>query len=129
MSNKNNKTSSQDALEIFLDPDNSKQQSYGKEECQLRYARNDSVVKALQGVLTKDIIAAQKNISNGYQMELAIPWAAIHGKPSPEKFIGIEVHVIDNDNERRISKIAWSGKQDLARRSPMSFGTMKIVDK
>jgi aryl-phospho-beta-D-glucosidase BglC (GH1 family) len=129
MSNKNNKTSSQDALELFLDPDNTKPQSYGKEEYHLRYVRNNSVVEALQGNLTKEIIASQKNVSNGYQMELAIPWAAIHGKPSAEKFIGIDVHVIDNDNERRSSKIAWSGKQDTARRSPMTFGTMKIGSK
>ncbi len=129
MSNKENKPFSQDALEIFLDADNSKPQFYGKEEYQLRYLRNNSVVEALQGNLTKDIIAAQKNVSNGYQMELAIPWAAIHGEPSPEKLIGIDVHVIDNDNERRSSKMAWSGKQDLVRRTPMSFGTMKIVIK
>jgi hypothetical protein len=129
MSNKENEIPSQDAMELFLDADNSKPQLYGKEEYQLRYVRNNPVIQALQGVLTKDIIAAQKNISNGYQMELAIPWAAIHGKPSPEKFIGIDVHVIDNDNERRNSKIAWSGKQDTARRSPMTFGTMKIGSK
>lgn len=129
MSNKENEIALQDALELFLDADNSKPQLYGKKEYQLRYVRNGSAIQALQGVLVKDVLAAQKNIGHGYQMELAIPWAAIHGEPSPGKFIGIDVHVIDNDNEHRNSKIAWSGKQDAARRSPMFFGTMKLGDR
>jgi hypothetical protein len=128
VSDKTNRTSAQDALEIFLDADNSKPQSYGKYEYQLRYLRNSNAVEILQGEQTKEIAATQKNTANGYQMELAIPWASINDKPDPGKFIGIDVHVIDNDNERRGTKIAWSGKQDSARRSPMTFGTMKLVN-
>jgi endoglucanase len=129
ISNRSNRRNAQDALEVYLDTDNSKSQSYGKYDYQLRYTRNDSSVLAVQGNLNGKINAAQKNVSNGYQMELAIPWTAVQGRPQAGQFIGIDVHVIDNDNERRSSKITWNGKQDSARRSPMFFGTMKLSDK
>lgn len=126
MSDKENSNYSQDALEIYLDPDNRKSQTYSKDEFQLRYLRNNSVVETLQGKLAKDITVAKKEIDNGYQVELAIPWEAINSKPSLGKIIGIDIHVIDNDNDRRSSRVAWYGKQ--ARLTPMDFGTMKLVD-
>ena len=92
------------------------------------YVRNSSGVAAEKGNLEGKINAAQKNIDGGYQMELAIPWKAINGKPCDGKFIGIDIHVMDNDNNGRSEKLIWSGKQDFARRSPMSFGTMKLAE-
>ena len=128
VSDEDNRRYAQDALEIYLDADNSKPSSYGDYQYQLCCVRNSSGVAAEKGNLEGKINAAQKNIDGGYQMELAIPWKAINGKPCDGKFIGIDIHVMDNDNNGRSEKLIWSGKQDFARRSPMSFGTMKLAE-
>lgn len=127
LSNKNNDKNRKDGLEIYLDINNSKQQSYNEFQYQLSLSRDENIVKVLNGELKEAISSKQKNIEDGYQMEFAIPWAAVNGKPANDKFIGIEVHIVDNDNDGRNVKLAWKGNRDLARYSPMFFGTMKLV--
>ena len=127
-SNKDNRDNNRDGIEIYLDTDNDKPWSYGDYEYRLRYTRDGDSVDIIKGKLLGKISARQKENEDGYQMELAIPWSVVNDISSEDQFVGVEVQVIDNDNEERSVKLAWYGKQDLARRSPMFWGTIKLTD-
>ena len=47
--------------------------------------------------------------------------------PTPGAFLGIDVHVNDNDNDRRETKLAWAGRRDNAYQSPSAFGVLKLA--
>jgi hypothetical protein len=44
----------------------------------------------------------------------------------PGTYIGIDLHVIDNDQDRREHKIGWTAKDDDAYRSPAAFGAVRL---
>jgi hypothetical protein len=67
--------------------------------------------------------AAQQEAARGYRVDFTVP---LGGSVGPGAFIGIDVHVIDNDNDRREHKIGWAAKNDDAYRSPAALGTVRL---
>ncbi|NQV15558.1 cellulase family glycosylhydrolase [bacterium] len=115
-----------DGIEIYLDVDNSKSSFYGNDDFQLRCILDSPVVGASIGNISETIILAQKKMSGGYQMELSIPWNSISSSGAAYEFLGLDIHVNDNDTNTRDAKIAWWATRDNSYQKPSVFGTLKL---
>jgi hypothetical protein len=120
--NQDGRPAHNDGVEIYLDPDDAKTLEYQADDLHLRIIRRGSVA-AERGTLPTGFSSAPQEIAGGYRIDFTWPLdAAI----LPGAFIGIDVHVIDNDDDRREHKIAWAAKDDEAYRSPASLGTVRL---
>jgi len=113
-----------DGIEIYIDHDNNKPEFYSEKEFMFRYIWSEENIRTVKGKAGKGIQSAQADTPEGYIMEVAFPWEAIGGKCSSCNFIGFDVHVNDNDKNRRQNKLTWYSKRDNAYISPMAFGTL-----
>lgn len=70
--------------------------------------------------------------ANGYQLEAALPWdtLGLEGSPSAGMEIGLDVHVVDNDNQLglREHKLAWHGTVDEAWRDTRRLAAVVMID-
>lgn len=121
-----------DGVEVFLDLSNSKAAAYGDGHFQLRAIRGREGVEAERGVLDRSsgagpgIRAGQAETEGGYAVEMALAWEALGGRGG--SFLGLDVHVNDNDLDRREDKLAWWASEDEAHLRPSIFGTARLVD-
>jgi len=111
-----------DGVEIYLDPDNAKTLDYQDDDVQIRITRGGSVV-AERGTMPEGFSGNQREVPGGYVVDFTLPLGAGISRGA---FIGIDVHVVDNDNDRREHKIGWAAKDDNAYRSPASLGTVRL---
>ncbi len=120
-----------DAVEIFIDADNSKTGSYGNNDYHYYFRWDKDNPSA--GIFNKGNIqdtVKYKLVTNstGYSLEVKFPWATLGTKANPGAKIGIDIHVDDDDdNGDRDSKITWSDTQDSAYDNPRSFGTVELA--
>ncbi|UCG87975.1 MAG: cellulase family glycosylhydrolase [Gemmatimonadota bacterium] len=112
-----------DGVEIYLDPDNAKALGYQADDVQIRIIRGGSI-SADRGVMPQGFSGTQREVAGGYVVEFTLPFGA---EVSPGTFIGIDVHVVDNDDDRREHKVGWAAEDDNAYRSPASLGTVRLV--
>jgi len=115
-----------DGIEIYIDADNSKSPEYGQNDFQLRYSYASSGLTTSIGELKGACAAAQSITRDGYLMELMIPWDAVLGSGRTGQFLGLDIHVNDNDGKGRDSKLTWYAERDNAYQSPASFGTIRL---
>lgn len=111
-----------DGVEIYLDLDNAKSLGYEPDDVQIRVIR-DGPVSADRGSLPRGLSSSQQEIVGGYRVDFTLPLATAMGAGT---FIGIDVHVIDNDDDRREHKIGWAAEDDEAYRSPAALGTIRL---
>ncbi|NIM51744.1 MAG: hypothetical protein GTN78_25870, partial [Gemmatimonadales bacterium] len=111
-----------DGVEIYLDLDNAKTLGYEADDVQIRVTRGGSVA-ADRGTMPVGFAATQREVNGGYVVDFTLPLDAAIG---PGAFIGIDVHVVDNDRDRREHKIGWAAEDDDAYRSPAAFGTVRL---
>jgi hypothetical protein len=111
-----------DGVEIYLDLDNRKTLGYQPDDVQIRIIRGGSVT-AERGTMPQGFSGTQREVAGGYIVEFTLP---LDAAMSPGAFIGIDLHVVDNDNDRREHKIGWAAENDNAYRSPASFGTVRL---
>ncbi|MBC7487050.1 MAG: T9SS type A sorting domain-containing protein [Cytophagaceae bacterium] len=116
-----------DVIELFLDGNNSKGAAYdGVNDYQLAFRYNDAAVKVGSGVMnTSGLNFAMANKSDGYTLEVRIPWSSIGTAPAVGKAIGFELSVDDDDNgagrDAQVSAFSTTG---TAYQSPGVFGTV-----
>jgi hypothetical protein len=116
-----------DAVEIFIDGDNSKNTAYdGINDYQLAFRYNDAVVHAGSGnITTTGVTFAIQNVTGGYNLEVRIPWSALNTTPTVGKSYGIEISVDDDDNggvrDAQVSAFSTAGTAYL---NPSTFGTV-----
>ena len=115
-----------DSVEVYIDLDNSKSDFYGDDEFQFRYEWSRPKVFTVIGKGVEGIKGATRDVDNGYIMEMAFPWSGIGGPVSKGQYIGIDVHVNDNDHGTREGKIAWKARRDNSYRTPLVFGTVRL---
>ena len=116
-----------DGVEIYIDADNSKSFDYGPDEFLIRYNWNDPILYTSIGELYGKCVGSQTTTKTGYRMQVEIPWKVIKGKPGADQFIGIDIHINDNDGSRRDAKLTWKAVRDNSYQSPSYFGTMRLV--
>lgn len=112
-----------DGVEMFVDADASRQAGVSPMQGnyvynQLMFGYGDGL---LPGSFTQHRIAgiefrvAPTAIGDGYIVEALLPWSALGASPTPGGFIGLDVHINDDDDGgKRDRKWAWFGQTDLA---------------
>jgi Carbohydrate family 9 binding domain-like/Glycosyl hydrolase family 99/Secretion system C-terminal sorting domain len=120
-----------DAVEIFIDGNNSKGTSYdGNNDFQIAFRYNDAAVYAGSGAIaTAGISFAMQDIAGGYNLEARIPWSALNTTPSLGKSFGFEISVDDDDNggtrDAQVSAFSTAG---TAYNNPSIFGTVNTTN-
>ena len=115
-----------DGIEIYLDIDNSKSAFYGNDDYQLRCVLDEKFVMSSIGQTHQSLPFHQVKMADGYQIELSIPWNFVSQGDAPHEFIGLDIHVNDNDTNTRNGKIAWWAEKDNSYQTPFVFGTLKL---
>jgi uncharacterized protein YjdB len=120
-----------DVVEIFIDGNNSKGSSYdGVDDFQLGFRYNDTGIKVGGTSVTRTtgIVFAQHNVSNGYNIEVRIPWSTIGVTPGLGNKIGLEVEVDDDDNGgTRDSQVSAFATTSTAWSTPSVFDTLFLT--
>ena len=115
-----------DGIEIYLDADNSKSTFYGSDEYQLRVVLDEQIVSSAIGSTINNARCAQLRLSDGYQIELTIPWVGLSDSTDPGHFLGLDIHVNDNDSNTRNGKLAWWAERDNSYQTPAVFGAVQL---
>ena len=99
-----------DSVEIYIDANNSQSTAYDAYDHQLTLGWHDSLISMI-GTLP-NVQYAQQDISGGYTVELAIPWASLNITPARDITLGFDVGINDDDGNNggnRESQLMWSG--------------------
>jgi len=117
-----------DAVEIFIDADNSKRGSYDDNDFQYHFGWDAAspVLGESQHGNMQGVEAAFATTDTGYRAEIKFPWATLGTRPKVGTPIGLDVQVNDDDGGGdRDSKIAWRAPQDDAYLHPRVLGTVQ----
>ena len=121
-----------DTVELFIDADNSKTEYYdGINDFQYGFQPFNTTIRLgdNSATNTSGITHSRIETSQGYRLEIAIPWSTLGASPYDGMVIGLDVHVDDDDNgQNRDAKKAWFGTVDLSHVHPNLFGEMTLVD-
>jgi hypothetical protein len=119
-----------DAVEVFIDADNSKSGHYGDDDFQFHFGwaeANPSMGESQHG-RTDGVKFAVGRADDGYRVEIKFPWNTLGVKPSIGTKIGLDVHANDDDDGGdRDSKLTWRDKQDIAWQNPGILGTAELA--
>lgn len=116
----------QDSIEIFIDENNHKSDSYENDDSQYRINFENEV--SFNGVNCKqeNLISKAVLTDDGYFIEAAFKWIEI--TPREGDKIGLEFQVNDADNSgSRIGTISWFDETGMGWSSPSVFGTVNLV--
>jgi len=119
-----------DAVEVFIDADNTKAGAYGSND--YRYHFDWDPVSPQMGETahekTQGVRYVMVRTGKGYTVEIGFPWASLGVKPSAGSSIGLDVQVNDDDGGGgRDHKLAWSATEDDAWQNPSVFGNAVLA--
>ena len=123
--------SDDDGVELYIDINNDKAQSYGTDDVLLTFPYGDpGVIESNSpSFSTSGISYSLTDNSVGYILELQIPWANFSYNPQGGDYIGFDLMLNDDDNGLgRDLKKSWASKTDDAWSNPSVFGTIILVD-
>ncbi|MHC4167584.1 MAG: sugar-binding protein, partial [Planctomycetota bacterium] len=119
-----------DAVEVFIDADNSKSPDYGDNDYQYFFEwaqANPQMGEFKHGRIT-GVEFAVGRADVGYRVEIKFPWSTLGADPSVGAKIGLDVHVNDDDDGGdRDTKVMWRGKEDNAWQTPEALGTAELA--
>ncbi len=119
-----------DAVEVFIDADNSKAASYGQNDYQYVFVwdKTSPRIQEVKHQHTEGVQFAFSTTGTGYRAEIKFPWSTLGTKPHTGSKIGLDVHVVDNDKGgKRDRKLIWHGAQDNAWENPRAFGNAELA--
>jgi len=117
-----------DGIEIYIDADNGKSRLFEDNDIQIRFVIDEEELYADIGAALGDSDCQLIRDETGYAVEIAIPWESVNGLAVQDHYLGLDIHVNDNDGNSRDGKISWYAPRDNAYRSPMNFGTVKLIE-
>jgi len=122
-----------DAVEVYIDADNSKGSDYAIDDFQYGFRWNDpdtigTGANSNTDTTGVEFVIVEKAAPTGYICEISVPWSTLHTIPGLGDFIGVNVAVNDDDDGGdRDCQVTWlvtSGDQWL---NPSLFPTMELV--
>jgi len=116
-----------DAVEIFIDGDNSKGSTYdGVNDFQLGFRWNDPVIHVGSNSVNRTTgITFQQTATS---MTITIPWSTIGVTPGIGKTIGLDVQIDDDDNGgTRDAQLTSFATNTTAFQNPSVFGTVYLT--
>lgn len=119
-----------DTVEIFLDADNSKSNSYDEDDYQYNFSWDSSSPTMGEGKRdkTEGVQYAFARTDAGYRLEVKLPWSTLGTDPQTASQIGLDVHVNDDDDGGdRDTKLMWCTMADNAWQRPDALGTGELA--
>ncbi len=123
-----------DNIELYFDCNNSKGGSYDSDDVQFSFNYGSTSIYTKSGsgdntYSTEGIDFVIEPNPDGYNVEVAIPWATIKCEQPKEGLkIGFEFMIDDDDDGGdRDGKLAWNSTEDNAWQSSFSFGTVTLL--
>jgi hypothetical protein len=122
-----------DAVEVYLDADNSKGSEYADYDIQygLRWDDPDTIgivkgrIEETPGV---EFVIVDKTDSSGYICEVSIPWSTAGTTPGAGDFIGVNVGVDDDDDGgNRDHQLTWLVPSPDQWQDPSVIPTMQLM--
>jgi hypothetical protein len=117
-------------VEIFIDADNSKSDTYGENDYQYHFAwdRSASSMGEARFNKTRGVQHAFARTDTGYRLEVKLPWSTLGIDPQVGSRIGLDIHVNDDDDGGdRDTKLMWTTKHDIAWQHPKALGTGELT--
>jgi hypothetical protein len=120
-----------DAVEVYIDADNSKGTTYDSNDFRYGFRWHWTVAgmdmfEAVHGA-TEGVEWKMIEVSGGYRLEAAFPWTTLNHAPGDGDEIGLEIRVLNDDdgsvNDAIKAKFGFSGEQVPV---PSQFGTMVL---
>jgi chitodextrinase len=120
--------SDDDAVEILIDADNSKNTTYGANDFQFVFRYNDATIRETKRNITTGVTRSFVDVTGGYRLEVKIPWALLTVTPSSNSLIGLDVQINDDDNGgTRDGKKTWFVTNDNGWQNPSLLNTVELV--
>jgi len=119
-----------DAVEVYIDINNDKLESYTSTDFQYTFRWDDFTVHTSHNEPTSGIEFKILSTTTGYILEVKFPWTTL-GLASPKSgiLLGFDLHVHDDDDGGvRDNKLAWFTTDDNSWQHPSLFATAKLVD-
>ncbi len=119
-----------DSIEVFIDADNAKAETYGDDDYQYNFAWDGSApaMGETKHNKTEGVQYAFDKTDAGYRLEARLPWATLGTTPSVGAKIGLDIHVNDDDDGGdRDTKLMWNTKNDIAWQNPNALGTGELA--
>lgn len=116
-----------DGVEVYIDANNGKSFSYESNDYQFRVSRNRTVIEGNNAELLPNTAFADEEVTGGYVYELAFSWADLGITPGNGKEMGLDIHVMDDDDGgARDNKVTWNDLVDAAFNNTQVFGTTSL---
>jgi endo-1,4-beta-xylanase len=114
-----------DSVEVFVDEDNAKTETYKGDDAQYRVNYKNAKSFGSNGE-DKRMQSAVSLIAGGYIVEMAIPFRATKGEAN--KIIGFDLQVNDADaSGKRVGMAKWNDDTNESWRNTVNWGTLKLV--
>jgi len=120
-----------DGIELFIDGKNNKATAYDNDDFQWGFRYNDAnLIDGGNNVSPSNgIVFNMVNTTNGYDLEVSIPWTTIGITPSVGTVIGFDVAINDDDGGTdRENKISWNATADQGWQDPSFFGETELIE-
>ena len=118
----------QDSVEVFIDENNHKTESYEADDKQYRISYTNE--QSFNGTKCNadNVISAARSFTGGYEVEAAFKWTDI--TPAVGMEIGLEFQINDaGANATRIGTVSWFDETGLGWSSTAVYGTAKLLAK
>ncbi len=117
----------QDSLEVFIDENNGKSESYQDDDKQYRISFANKQSFNGTKCLAENLNSATKTTDAGYVVEAAYAWTDI--TPANGMEIGLEFQINDADaSGSRIGTLSWYDTSGQGYQNPGVFGTVMLTD-
>lgn len=116
----------QDSLEVFIDENNHKSESYEDDDKQYRISYVNAQSFNGKKCLAENVTSVARTTSDGYVIEAAFKWTDI--TPEEDMEIGLELQINDADSTGvRIGTLSWFDETGMGWSAPAVYGTVKLV--
>jgi endo-1,4-beta-xylanase len=118
----------QDSIEIFVDPDNSKNTGYNDDDGQYRISfSNHQTVSGNFGafVIADNLTSATRRVPGGYVVEASIQLDTV--PPHDGSLLGFDLQVNDATAGARTAARTWSDPTGLSYLNTSRFGVLRLV--
>ena len=116
----------QDSLEVFIDENNAKTESYDDDDKQYRINYENEHSFNGKKCLEENVQSAAKVTGDGYVIEAAFKWTDI--KPKEGDRIGLEFQINDADaSGTRIGTLSWNDETGMGWSKSSVYGTIELT--
>ena len=116
----------QDSLEVFIDENNAKTESYDDDDKQYRINYENEHSFNGKKCLEENVRSVAKVTGDGYVIEAAFKWTDIQPKEGDR--IGLELQINDaDDSGARIGTLSWNDETGMGWSKPSVYGTIELA--